>query len=106
MSEQIDAILTHVARVICAHSNIAPKDSPVPIFDVPDDLVWLPSPNGPVLAARWHLYLDRARAALDSVGYWRQREVLQAILEEVRQARIEDRLPDLALVEKLASSTP
>ena len=61
--EPYEALVAHLARGLCANTNVATRDSPVPIYDVPDDLVWLDSPDGPVLAARWRLYEERARIA-------------------------------------------
>jgi hypothetical protein len=78
MQDAYDAMVMRLARILCANTNVATRESPEPVYDEPDDLVWLDSPNGPVLAARWRLYEERAHLA--------------------------QRLPDLALIEKLASS--
>ncbi len=102
MQEDYDAMVAHLARILCANTNVAPKDSPLPIYDVPDDLVWLESPQGPVLAARWRLYEERARIALQISGYVEKRAALMSILQELQNARQNDQLPDLALIEKLA----
>ena len=104
MKEHYEAMVAHLARVLCANTNVATRDSPVPIYDVPDDLVWLDSPDGPVLAARWRLYEERARIALEITRFVPREAALLGILEELRTARGADRLPDLALIEKIATS--
>ena len=102
MQQDYDAMAVHLARILCAKTNVAGKDSPVPIYDVPDDLVWLESPQGQVLAARWRLYEERARIALQVCGYVDKRLALLSILQELQNARQAEQLPDLALIEKLA----
>ena len=104
MKEHYEAMVAHLARVLCANTNVATRDSPLPIYDEPDDLVWLESPNGPVLAARWRLYEERARIALEITRYVPKEAALLLSLEELRTARSADRLPDFALLEKIAAS--
>jgi hypothetical protein len=104
MSDSYDALVMRLARVLCAKTNVATRDSPVPVYDVPDDLVWLDTPGGPLLAARWRLYEERAHAALVLMRYEDTQEALATVLAELREARQADRLPDLALLEKLVVS--
>jgi hypothetical protein len=104
MQDAYDAMVMRLARILCAKTNVAPRESPGPIYDEPDDLVWLESPNGPLLAARWRLYEEGARVALELTKYAQTQEALTTILTELRDARLAQRLPDLALIEKLASS--
>jgi hypothetical protein len=104
MQDAFEALVVRVARMICAKTDTAAKDSPIPIYDVPDDLVWLDSATGPVLAARWQLYEARARAVLADIGFEKKLSALTIILHEVQRARFEDKLPDLALLEKVASA--
>lgn len=104
MQDAYDAMVMRLARLLCANTNVATRDSPAPVYDEPDDLVWLESPNGPVLAARWRLYEQRARLALDLTKYAQTQEALATILVELRDARLAARLPELALLEKLASA--
>jgi hypothetical protein len=104
MQDAYDAMVMRLARVLCANTNVATRDSPAPIYDEPDDLVWLESPNGPVLAARWRLYEERAHLALDLTKFAQTQEVLATVVAELRDARLAGRLPDLALLEKLVGS--
>jgi hypothetical protein len=104
MQDAYDAMVMRLARVLCANTNVATRDSPAPIYDEPDDLVWLESPNGPVLAARWRLYEERAHLALGLTKFAQTQEVLATVVAELRDARLGERLPDLALLEKLVGS--
>ncbi len=79
-----DALVRRAARAICATTNLAPPGEKEVILDNPDDLTWEYSNGPPRPVPRWHLYENRARAALEAIQV---DEVIQAFHSILRQVK-------------------
>ena len=82
-----DALIRRAARAICATTNLAgPGDKEV-ILDNPDDLTWDYSNSPPRPVPRWHLYENRARAALEAIHVDEVIQAFRSILRQVKRGR-------------------